>query len=223
RSARVSAFRLRGFEIASVRTAPSSRQSTRGSASTPLTTSLDDQEDVALVHRLAFLGLDLEHLAVVVGLDGHLHLHGLDDDERVALLDLLPLADRDLPDGAGDVRLDLRRHACVSVRSWGPAVALPDAEDEAAVGAGAFVVARAGVAAGGARDLAGLEVHRLGRERREALLLEEPLRAALEELLDGGHVVLREGDRVLDAARAHERALGLLGVHVAEDARLEQV
>ena len=51
---------------------------------------------------------DLRHLAVVLGLDRHLHLHRLEDDDGVAIGDVVADLDLDLPDGAGDVRLDVR-------------------------------------------------------------------------------------------------------------------
>ena len=47
------------------------------------------------------------HLAVVLGLDGHLHLHRLEDRDLVALLDVVADLARDLPYGAGDVGLDV--------------------------------------------------------------------------------------------------------------------
>src|SRR3954451_22500423 len=49
----------------------------------------EDDEDVALGHRLALLAADLGDLARVLGLDRHLHLHGLEDYDRVALVDLI--------------------------------------------------------------------------------------------------------------------------------------
>src|ERR671916_1574246 len=97
RASRISWFsapRLSGFEIRA-RSTPSAGSSSRS----PL---LKDHQRIALRHRLALLDEDLLHGPLVLGLDRHLHLHGLEDRDRVALLDLL--ADRafDLPDGAGD-------------------------------------------------------------------------------------------------------------------------
>src|SRR3954452_21762761 len=65
---------------------------------------LEDDEDVALLHRLALLDADLLDGARVLGLDGHLHLHRFEDDDRVALVDLLAGRDLDLPDRSRDVR-----------------------------------------------------------------------------------------------------------------------
>ena len=47
--------------------------------------------------------------AGVLGLDRHLHLHRLEDHDGVALVDLVADRDLDLPHGAGDVGLDVRR------------------------------------------------------------------------------------------------------------------
>src|SRR3712207_6888580 len=56
-----------------------------------------------------FRSQDLAHRALVLRLDGHLHLHRLEDDHGVALVDVVARGDLDLPDGAGDVRVDLRQ------------------------------------------------------------------------------------------------------------------
>src|SRR3954451_15630166 len=56
-----------------------------------------DDQDVALGNRLALFDADLGHLAGVLGLDGHLHLHRLEDDDGVALVDLIADRDLDLP------------------------------------------------------------------------------------------------------------------------------
>src|SRR3954452_3831157 len=64
----------------------------------------EGDEDVALGDGLALLAADLGDLARVLGLDRHLHLHRLEDDDRVALVDLVADLDLDLPDCAGDVR-----------------------------------------------------------------------------------------------------------------------
>src|SRR5215212_9431537 len=64
---------------------------------------LEDDEDVALLHRLALLDADLLDGAGVLGLDGHLHLHRLEDHHRVALVDLIAGLHLDLPARSGDV------------------------------------------------------------------------------------------------------------------------
>src|SRR5688572_12535939 len=68
----------------------------------------EHDEDVALGDGLTLLTLDLGDLAVVLGLDRHLHLHRLEDDHGVSVGDLVSDLDLDLPDRAGDVRLDIR-------------------------------------------------------------------------------------------------------------------
>src|SRR4029077_4528927 len=65
----------------------------------------EDDEDVALGYRLTLPAADLGDLAGILGLDRHLHLHRFEDDDRVALVDLVAHLDLDLPDCAGDVRL----------------------------------------------------------------------------------------------------------------------
>ena len=58
---------------------------------------------------------------VVLGLDRHLHLHRLEDHDRVALLDRVADLDLDLPHGARDVGLDVRHVAAPPVgRGSGP-------------------------------------------------------------------------------------------------------
>src|SRR3954453_5797952 len=96
-----SAPRLSGFEILSLVT-PSTGSSM---TSLPLACSAEDNESVALRDRLPLLARDLLDRAVVLGLDRHLHLHRLEDYERVALLDLVADLALDLPDGSGDVGL----------------------------------------------------------------------------------------------------------------------
>src|SRR3954452_22453257 len=106
-----SAPRLSGFEILSRTTwgAGSSRMSLPEASSCFACVSLlKDHQRVALGHGLALLALDLLHRALVLGLDGHLHLHRLEDDQRFALGDLLPDRALDLPDGSCDVRFDVR-------------------------------------------------------------------------------------------------------------------
>src|SRR3954453_22110242 len=65
-----SAPRLAGFEIL-IRVTPGAGSSRR---TCPDASSVKDPQGVALRHRLAFLALALLHGAVVLRLDGHLHL-----------------------------------------------------------------------------------------------------------------------------------------------------
>src|SRR3989338_1098641 len=70
-------------------------------AATPL---LDHHEDVARVHRLPHLHPDLAHRPPPRGVELVLHLHGLDDDQTIPGLDLLPdlhLDGRDPPGHRG--------------------------------------------------------------------------------------------------------------------------
>src|SRR5437764_14392427 len=96
-----SALRLDGLEIVRRRT-PSAGVSVRRR---PL---LKDDEGIALVHRLSLLAEDLLHRALVLRLDGHLHLHRLEDHHGVALGDHVADLALDLPHGARDVGLDVR-------------------------------------------------------------------------------------------------------------------
>src|SRR6266480_3677683 len=68
----------------------------------------EDDEDVALGDRLALLDPDLGDLAGVLRLDRHLHLHRLQDDDRVPLVDLVTDGDFNLPDCACDVGFYIR-------------------------------------------------------------------------------------------------------------------
>src|SRR3954465_16064109 len=97
--------RFAGFEIFILAT-PLVGSSTR---TFPEASSVKNDQGVALRNRLPFLALDLGDRAVVLGLDGHLHLHRLEDHERVALLDLIADLALDLPHGPGDVGLDVRQ------------------------------------------------------------------------------------------------------------------
>src|SRR5215217_3630596 len=72
---------------------------------------LKDHQRVALGHGLALFALDLLDGALVLGLDRHLHLHRLEDDQRVALRDVLSDRALDLPDRSCDVRFDIRHGA----------------------------------------------------------------------------------------------------------------
>src|SRR3954470_19695801 len=98
-----SAPRLTGFEILSL-TTPSTGSSM---TSLPDALSAEDNERVAFRDRLALLARDLRDRAVVLGLDRHLHLHRLEDDECVALHHVVADLALDLPDGSGDVGLDV--------------------------------------------------------------------------------------------------------------------
>src|SRR5919199_1523163 len=106
------ALRLPGLEIVNratcsagrSRTSLPSASSTGAEAASP---SAEDKERVALVDCLALLAEHLLDGSGVLGLQRHLHLHGLEYDDRVALVDLVPDRDLDLPDDAGDVRLDV--------------------------------------------------------------------------------------------------------------------
>src|SRR4051794_3026131 len=109
-----SALRLAGLEIVR-RTTPSAGSS---SSSLPSASSragagadtagrlVEHDEGVALVDRLALLAADLHDGARVFGLDGHLHLHRLEDRDRVALLDAVADRALDFPYRAGDMSLD---------------------------------------------------------------------------------------------------------------------
>src|SRR5437764_11307587 len=80
-----SAPRLSGFEIFSLATCGAGSSSrSLPDASSLVEELFEDNERVALRHGLAFLAADLLHGALVFRLNGHLHLHGLEDDERVA-------------------------------------------------------------------------------------------------------------------------------------------
>ena len=70
-------------------------------------TQRQDDQHVAFAHGLALLAADLLHGPVVLRLDRDLHLHRLEDDDGVAVLDLVPDRDLDFPHVAGDVRLDV--------------------------------------------------------------------------------------------------------------------
>src|SRR5437660_2501550 len=77
----------------------------------PTTQSFERYESVTLVNRLALLHVDHLHDAGLLGLDGHLHLHRLEDHDCVALVHRVSGRDLDLPHGAGYVCLDLRQFA----------------------------------------------------------------------------------------------------------------
>src|SRR5690348_8809601 len=97
-----SAPRLPGFEIVS-RTTPSAGSSSRSCPAA----SAKDNEGVALGHRLPLLDADLLDHTRVLRLHRHLHLHRLEDRDRISLLYGVANLDLDLPYGAGDVCLDV--------------------------------------------------------------------------------------------------------------------
>src|SRR4051794_30146629 len=101
-----SAPRLSGFEILILVTS-SAGSSTTSLPEARVEPSGEDNECVALGDRLPFLAHDLGNRALVLGLDRHLHLHRLEDHERVALLDGVADLALDLPHGSGDVGLDV--------------------------------------------------------------------------------------------------------------------
>src|SRR3954464_13063975 len=107
-----SALRLAGLEMRSRRT-PSAGSSCRSSPGRR-PSLLEHYEDVPFVARLTLLAEDLLDLALVLGLDGHLHLHRLEDHDRVALGDRVADLALDLPHSARDVGLDVR-HAVLLV------------------------------------------------------------------------------------------------------------
>src|SRR3954447_16974574 len=125
-----SALRLAGLEIVRRRT-PSPGRSVRtsplmaGNLVTGLARLLEHDQRVAFVHRLTLFAEDLLDRAGVLGLDRHLHLHRLEDDHGVALVDVLADLALDLPDGARDVGHDIRHErppARVCARSVAGAV-----------------------------------------------------------------------------------------------------
>src|SRR3954471_18713397 len=79
-----SALRLAGLEIVNRRT-PAAGSSMCSSPGMRAPRLFEDYERVALVHRLALLAEDLLDGAGVLGLHRHLHLHGLEDHDGVAL------------------------------------------------------------------------------------------------------------------------------------------
>src|SRR5688572_32691152 len=99
---RSSALRFAGLSSVSRATcgAGSSSRSLPPARSSISAHSLEHAQGVALVDGLALLAADLGHGALVLGLDRHLHLHGLQDHDRVALLDLVADLDLDLPHAA---------------------------------------------------------------------------------------------------------------------------
>src|SRR6185312_7914880 len=106
--------RFPGFEIFSrVTCSAGSSKSSLPEASSRIrpTYLLQHDQGVALRHRLPLLAGDLLDDALVLRLHGHLHLHRLEDHERVALLDLLPDLTLDLPHRSGDVGLHVRQRA----------------------------------------------------------------------------------------------------------------
>src|SRR3954451_8451187 len=78
---------------------------------------LEDDEDVALLHRLALLDADLLHRAGILGLDRHLHLHRFEDHHGVSLVDLVAGLDLDFPARPGDVSGDIG-HGAAEYPPW---------------------------------------------------------------------------------------------------------
>src|SRR5688572_28250181 len=100
-----SALRFSGLEIVS-RTTPSAGSSTR-SLPGKSAGSVQHDEGVALADGLALLAGDLIDRPGVLGFDGHLHLHGLEDHDCIAFLDGVTHRAFDLPHGSGDERFDV--------------------------------------------------------------------------------------------------------------------
>src|SRR3954468_12400920 len=84
-----SALRLAGLSMVSRATcsAGSSSRSLPPASSRAAATSVEDDQRGALVDRLALLAEDFLDGARVLGLHRHLHLHRLEDQHGVALLD----------------------------------------------------------------------------------------------------------------------------------------
>src|SRR5204863_9187227 len=99
RTAWASALRLGWVSIVSRATcsAGSSRSSLPPASCRTPSTSVQDDQRVALVHRLPLLDEDLLDGPVVLGLHRHLHLHRLEDHHGVALGDAVADLDLDLP------------------------------------------------------------------------------------------------------------------------------
>src|SRR4249919_314365 len=105
---RSSALRRSGLAMRSRATASAGKSSSSlPPARRSSTALLQDDEDVAFADRLALLAADLLDDAVVFGLHRDLHLHRLEDDDGVAILDLIADRDCDFPDVPRDVRLDV--------------------------------------------------------------------------------------------------------------------
>src|SRR5438270_13816245 len=83
-----SAPRLPGLEMVR-RVTPGDGSSTSSRPPAPAGL-VEDNERVALGHRLPLLHADLAHHARILGLDRHLHLHRLEDHDRVAFLPAVP-------------------------------------------------------------------------------------------------------------------------------------
>src|SRR4051795_8345870 len=102
-----SALRRSGLEMRMRTTAPAGESRISWPpASCSSMRLLQHDEDVAFADCLALLAADLFDGPVVLGLDGDLHLHRLEDDDCVPIFDLVADRDLDFPNVAGDVRLD---------------------------------------------------------------------------------------------------------------------
>src|SRR4249919_1285337 len=91
----------------SSRTLPAASSSVIWSGALRSPRSLQHDEDVAFADRFALRATDLLHGAVVLRRHRDLHLHRLEDNYGVAILDLVADRDLDFPDVARDVRLDV--------------------------------------------------------------------------------------------------------------------
>src|SRR5436190_17016236 len=74
-------------------------------------TLVDDGDEIALLHHLLGLDMELAHDAGDLGHYGDLHLHGLEDHDLVALCDHLPLFRHHLPDVRRDLGANLSHGA----------------------------------------------------------------------------------------------------------------
>src|SRR4051794_16364725 len=69
--------------------------------------SAQTEQRLPFADRLALRAQKLGHRSRHLCLDGHLHLHRLENDDGVPLVDRVTHGDLDLPHGARDMRLDL--------------------------------------------------------------------------------------------------------------------
>src|SRR4051795_11917806 len=205
--------------LAMVRRATPGAGSSKRSAPPEL---LKDDQRVPFGDRLALRAPDLLDPPLVLGLDRHLHLHRLEDHDRVALLHGVADLDLDLPHGAGDVRLDVAHEGAPPLGAVARYPATPMAPSTACIVtahneadrlgatlaalAEAFPGARVLVADDGSTDggaavaeAAGAEVVRSERPQGKggaATLAAEPLLAD-----PPGLVILADGDLAETAGR----------------------
>ncbi len=90
---------------------------------------LQHDQRVALADRLALLAADARDGAGVFGLDRHLHLHRLEDRDRVALLDAVADGTLDFPYRAGDMSLDVSHSILQTPLANAPDRTIEAAED----------------------------------------------------------------------------------------------